>query len=176
ADFEADKKQLETLKKERGDLVANELIESQPKRAEKIKKLEKAMADLRKVIEDTPAVIEGLKRTQLSLKSKVEEEATEKTRKEQNELEGRMNALSQKMVSELKKIQEKNSQLKTLWVEWNKLNKVSGKGLEKRCLKPSYGMLPLVVKTLTDEWNGKSSIEIRKYFGVQHFKNNGVVF
>lgn len=177
ADFENDKKQLETLKKERGDLVANELIESQPKRAETVKKLEKMIANLRNIIEDTPAVIEGLKKARFSLKSKVEEETTEKTRKEQTKIEISLNETSSKLVKLLKEVQVQNSKLKDEWASFDKLNLVSGKGLtEKRCVRPSEGMIDLVVQTLLNEWGGVSSAEIRQFYSKRHYKTHCVEF
>ena len=170
------KKKLSQLIEEKGNLEVDELVESFPSRKEKVKKIAGEIEELRSTLEGYPSVIDRLKKKITSLQVEVEKELIKKAKEEQNELEKKMNLLSQRMVPELKKLQEKNSQLKIHWSEWEQLNGISGKGLGKQCLKPSYGMLDLVVKTLLDEWNGKSGIKIREFYGKQHFKTGRVIF
>jgi len=173
---EIDKEKLNQLIEEKGNLEVDELVESFPERKQKVKKLAGEIKELTDTNEGYPPIIERLKEKIISLQVKVEEEIIEGAKVEQNELEKKMNILSQRMVPELKKLQEKNSQLKTHWSEWERLNGISGKGLGKRCLKPSYGMLDLIVRVLTDEWGGKSGLKIREFYGKQHYKSNCVIF
>lgn len=176
-DFVDDKKQLVELTRERGNLLALELLETKPKQKDKIEKLNKTIINLKLIIEDTPAIIDGLKKAKLKLMSQKEKEEKEEAKNSQTKLEISLNSSSKKLVKLLKDVQIENSQLRTFWSEWDKLNLISGEGLtNKKCIRSSQDMLDLVVKTMLSEWAGTSNGEVRKFYSKNNYMDTRLIF
>ena len=175
-DFESDKKQFTELTKERGDLLALELIESKKENKEKITKLNKTITDLKTIIEDTPVIIDGLKKAKLRLASQKEKEDKDQAKTSQIEIEILLNKTSLKLIPLLKEVVKLNLKLKEDWANWDKLDTISGKGLtDTKVLRPSEQMLDRVCETFLDEWLGRSS-ETRRYYSKDKFRETKIIF
>ena len=176
-DFESDKKQFAELTKERGNLLALELLETKPEQKEKITKLNKTIVNLKNIIEDTPAVIDGLKKAKLKLISQREKEEKGEALKGQVKIEKLLNDTSLKLIPLLKEVIELNNQLKTYWEDWDKLNLISGKGLtDKKCIRPSVEGIDKICGTLLDEWAGHSDGTIRKFYSKDRYSDTRIIF
>jgi len=162
--FESDEKRLNQLVEERGNLLALELIESRAEQKEKIKKLNKAIVELKDIIEGVSPVINGLKRKILSLKSQKEKEDLEKAKDDQVGLEDAMHTISKRLIPILKQANKLNSELKNYWVSWNELTVITGKAMtDKKVSLGSEEMLGILVGTIEAEWNGKGH-RIRDFY------------
>ena len=175
--FEEDKEKLSELIEIRGNELAGEMIETRPERVKKIKKLTSAIAILRTTVADTPTIVNGLKRVKLKLASQKEKEDKVEAKKGQVKLETSLNETASKLVVLLKDVIKLNSKLKDEWASWDGLDKISGRGLtDKKCIRPSIGMLDLVVKTLLDEWLGQSVGEVRKFYSKDRYNDTRIIF
>ena len=176
-DFEGDKKQLAGLTIERGNLLALELIASSPEQKEKIKKLDKTITNLKMMVEDTPAIIDGLKKAKLKLLSQKEKEDKKEALKGQTKLETSLNSTSQKLVVLLKEVIKLNRELKTYWGDWDKLDTISGKNLtDKKCLRSSVEGIDKVCGTLISEWSGSSDGKTRKFYSKGRYQDTRLIF
>lgn len=176
-DFESDKKQFAELTKERGNLLALELLETKPEQKEKITKLNKTIVNLKTIIEDTPLVIDGLKKAKLKLLSQKEKEDKGEALKGQVKIEKLLNDTSLKLIPKLKEIVELNKKLKTYWEDWDKLDGVSGKGVtDKKCIRPSVEGIDKICGTLISEWLGQSDGTIRKFYSRDRYNDTRLIF
>ena len=176
-DFESDKRQFAEITKERGDLLALELIESKKENKEKITKLNKTIVNLKTIIEDTPGLINGLKKAKLRLASQKEKEEKEKAKVYQAKIEIPLNSSSQKLVELLKQVIVLNSELRDGWSEWDKLDKISGKGLtDKRCIRNSVEGIDKIGNTLINEFLGKSDGRLRKFYSKDRYGDTRLIF
>ncbi len=175
--FETDEGRLKELKELRGNELANELIESRPEHKQKIAGIDKEIGVLKFNIESSPLIIDGLKRARLKLISQREKEDKEKALKGQTKLETSLNSTSQKLVVLLKEVVKLNSELKTYWGDWDKLNTISGKNLtDKKCLRSSVEGINRICGTLLDEWVGRSDGEVRKFYSKDRYNDTRLIF
>ena len=175
--FEIDRGRLKELKELRGNELANELIESRPGHKQKIAKIDKEIGVLEFNIGSSPLIIDGLKRARLKLMSRKEKEEKEKALKGQTKLENSLNSTSQKLVVLLKEVVKLNSELKTYWGDWDKLDTISGKNLtDKKCLRSSVEGINRICGTLLDEWVGRSDGEVRKFYSKDRYNDTRLIF
>jgi len=176
-DFESDKKQLAELTEERGNLLALELLESKPENRGEITKLNKTIINLKTIIEDTPVIIDGLKKAKLKLLSQKERENKIEALEKQTKIEISLNETSKKLIGLLKDVVTLNGQLKTYWEDWDKLDLISGKGLpDKKTVRPSVEGIDKICGTLLDEWAGTSNGTIRKFYSKDRYNDTRLIF
>ena len=176
-DFESDKKQFTELTKERGDLLALELIESKKENKEKITKLNKTITDLKTIIEDTPVIIDGLKKAKLRLASQKEKEDKDQAKTSQIEIEILLNKTSLKLIPLLKEVVKLNLKLKEDWANWDKLDLISGRGLTGlKCIRPSVEGIDKICGTLLDEFSGNSDGTVRKFYSKDRYNDTRLIF
>ncbi|GAI61278.1 unnamed protein product, partial [marine sediment metagenome] len=162
---------------DRGVLQANKIIDVEFRDGEKIKVLTKEIDGLKIEIENSTPLINGLKKKLLSLKSQKEREEKEGAKKGQVKLETSLNETSSKLVKLLKEVQVLNSQLRTFWIEWDRLDSVSGRGLtDTKCIRPSVDMLDKICGNLINEWLGQSDGEVRKFYSKDNYRETRLIF
>lgn len=175
--LEDDRERLKELKEIRGNELADELIESRPDHKQKIAELDKEIKVLEFNIGSSPLVINGLKRARLKLISQKEKEEKIEASKGQAKLEISLNSTSQKLVVLLKEVIELNRGLKIYWEDWDKLDKISGKGLtDKKTIRPSVEGIDRICGTLISEWEGRSDGTVRKFYSKDRFRDTRLIF
>jgi len=147
--------ELKKLLKLRGDIVANgEIGLIDVEREQKnIYELTKKVRDLRDKIEENNFILTSLKEKVIELNKSKQAQALRETMLLQDKLELDLVRASEKLISQVKEANNKNTELRTLIQKWNEISKKTGKvSFTKKVSLGSERMLDIVSKILLLEW------------------------
>ena len=153
---EKENEELKKLLKLRGDIVANgEIGLIDVEREQKnIYELSKKIRDLKDKIEENEFTLTSLKEKINTLKSEREKQDLELAISKQNRIEGELARASEKLISQVKEANNKNTELRTLIQKWNEVSKKTGKtNFTKKVSLGSESMLGTVAGVLLHEWS-----------------------
>ena len=87
------------------------------------------------------------------LKSEKEKQELEEAKAQQNRIEGDLGKASEKLITDIEAVNNKNTELRTLIQKWNEISKKTGKiSFTKKISLGSERMLDIVSKVLLLEW------------------------
>jgi len=155
--YDTDSQKISEMIRGRANLLADEAIESNPKRKKEIDELNKEIENLRRAIESRgPELVSALEKKLQGIES---ERATEELRlsfEKQKKLGAKIVDLSGRLIENLGQANSVNEELARSWDEYINLSKATSKGGIKegsRTTRGSFGMLKFLWNVLNYEYS-----------------------
>ncbi|MBA7573323.1 hypothetical protein ES708_15119 [subsurface metagenome] len=154
--YKFNSKKITELVQKRAVLLADEALESDPKRKEEIKNLSGQIDDLKKVTESQgPELISALEKKLQGIQTEKNEEELILSFEKQKKLGAKIVELSGNLIESLKQANSTNGELNKVWPEYANLAKITKKSGMKAGSKTtmgSQGSLSALLGTLHYEW------------------------
>lgn len=140
--YEINSKKIKELVQKRAILMADEALESDPKRKKEIDELNKEVENLKKIIESQgPELISALEKKIQEIQAEKSNEELVLTFEKQKKLGSEIIDLSKKLIENLELANSINEGLNKCWIEYGNLSKLTKKSGIKAGSKTTRGSL-----------------------------------
>jgi hypothetical protein len=155
--YNANSKKITELIQVKAGLLADEIIQSDPKRKQEIDKLNKEIENLKRAIESQgPELISALEKKIQGIQAEKSSEELRLFFERQKIVGNRAVSLSKKLIEELETANSTNEELRKAWVELGSLSKITKKGVikpEQKSTAGSFETLRLLLNILKYEYD-----------------------
>lgn len=155
--YDTDSKKITDLIQKRAILMADEALESDPKRKKEIEELNKEVENLKRTIESQgPELISALETKIQGIQTEKSNEELRLSFERQKIVGARAVSLSKKLIEDLETANSTNEELRKSWIELGNLSKITKKGVikpEQKSTSGSFESLRLLLNTLKYEYD-----------------------
>ena len=155
--YNTDSKKIAESIQKRAILLADEALESDPKRKKEIDELNKEIGNLKEAVESQgPELISALEKKIQRIQSEKQNEEIRLSFEKQKKLGDKLVDLSKNLIEGLESCKIINGELRKIWLEYANLSKVTDKGAIKpgsKTTQGSFECLHSLVAVLSYEYN-----------------------
>ena len=155
--YELNSKKINELVQKRAISMADEALESDPKRKKEIEELNKEVENLKRTIESQgPQLISALEKKIQGIQTEKSNEELRLSFERQKIWGNKVVNLSKKLIEELETANATNEELRKAFIELGSLNKITGKGVikpEQKTTSGSFETLRLLLNILKYEYD-----------------------
>lgn len=155
--YDADSKKISELVQKRAGLMADEAIESDPKRRKEIDEVNKEIENLKRVIESRgPELVSALEKKLQGIQAEKSNEELRLSFERQKIVGKKAVDLSKQLIEKLEACNLINDELRKVWTEYASLNVISKKGTigsDKKTTLGSFQSLQMLLNVLKYEYS-----------------------